>query len=116
MPSSLKTASSVSTFRKQTREVKYYYQGNTQFFFFLKAAPAAYGSPQARGQITAAGASLHRSHSAPQDPSRVCDLHHSSRQCWILNSLSETRDRTCVPVDTGWVLNPPNHTGTPKHY
>uniref|UniRef100_A0A8D0RRC0 Glycerophosphodiester phosphodiesterase domain containing 1 n=1 Tax=Sus scrofa TaxID=9823 RepID=A0A8D0RRC0_PIG len=25
----------------------------------------------------------------------VCSLHHSSRQCWILNPLSEARDRTC---------------------
>ena len=33
------------------------------FFFFLKAAPAAYGDPQARGQIGAAAAGLHRSHS-----------------------------------------------------
>ena len=26
------------------------------------------------------------------DPSCVCDLHHSSRQCHILNPLSEARD------------------------
>ena len=26
------------------------------------------------------------------DPSRVCHLHHSSWQCWILNSLNEARD------------------------
>ena len=28
------------------------------------------------------------------DPSRVCDLHHSSWQRWILNPLSEARDWT----------------------
>ena len=28
------------------------------------------------------------------DLSPVCDLHHSSRQCWILNPLSEARDQT----------------------
>ena len=33
---------------------------------------------------------------AMQDLSHACDLHHSSRQCWILNLLSEARDRTCV--------------------
>ena len=27
--------------------------------------------------------------------SRVCDVHHSSRQCWILNPWSKARDRTC---------------------
>ena len=31
---------------------------------------------------------------AMRDLSLVCDLHHSSRQCWILNPLSEARDRT----------------------
>ena len=31
---------------------------------------------------------------ATPDPSCVCDLHHSSRQRWILGSLSEASDRT----------------------
>ena len=31
---------------------------------------------------------------ARPDPSHVCYLHHSSRQCRILNPLSEARDRT----------------------
>ena len=30
---------------------------------------------------------------ATQDPSRICDLHHSSRPRQILNPLSEARDR-----------------------
>ena len=29
---------------------------------------------------------------ATQDPSCVCDLHHSSQQHWILNPLSKARD------------------------
>ena len=29
---------------------------------------------------------------ATPDLSRVCDLHHSLQQCWILNLLSEARD------------------------
>ena len=37
---------------------------------------------------------------ATQDPSRVCELRHSSRQSWIFNPLSEARDRTCVLMDT----------------
>ena len=32
---------------------------------------------------------------AMQDPSCVCDLHHSSWQCRILNPLSKARDQTC---------------------
>ena len=31
---------------------------------------------------------------ATQDPSRVCNLHHSSQQRWIINPLSKARDRT----------------------
>ena len=36
---------------------------------------------------------------ATLDPSQVFDLHHSSRQCWILNPLSEARDQTCIFMD-----------------
>ena len=32
---------------------------------------------------------------ATRDPSRVCDLHHSSQQHQILKPLSEARDGTC---------------------
>ena len=28
------------------------------------------------------------------DPGCICDLHHSSWQCWILNLLSGARDQT----------------------
>ena len=31
---------------------------------------------------------------AVPDPSHICDLHHSSRQCQMFNPLSEVRDRT----------------------
>ena len=40
---------------------------------------------------------------ATWDPSCVCDLHHSSQQCQILNPLSEARDGTHVLKDTCWV-------------
>ena len=46
---------------------------------------------------------------ATPDPSRVCDLHHSSWQRQILNPLSEARDRTCVLMDTSRLLNPLSH-------
>ena len=36
-----------------------------------------------------------------QDPSHIWDIHHSSPQCWILNSLSKARDWTCILMDTG---------------
>ena len=40
---------------------------------------------------------------AMRDLSCVCDLHHSSQQCWILNPLSKARNRTHVVKDTNWV-------------
>ena len=49
--------------------------------------------------------------SATQDPSHVCDLHHSSQQCRILNPLSEARDGTHILMDTSWVLNLLSHSG-----
>ena len=48
---------------------------------------------------------------ATPDPSHICDLHHSSWQHWILNQLSEARDRTCILKDTIRVLNPLSHNG-----
>ena len=41
---------------------------------------------------------------ATQDPSWVCDLHHSSWECQILNPLSEARDQTCVLMVISRVL------------
>ena len=41
---------------------------------------------------------------AIQDPSRICDLHHSSQQCRVLNPVSEVRDGThklMVPSQIG---------------
>ena len=56
---------------------------------FLRAPGVAYGSSQARNQIGAAAASLH----------------HSSRQCQILNPLMETRDCTRILMDASWVVS-----------
>ena len=40
---------------------------------------------------------------ATQDLSLVCNQHHSSRQCWILNPLNKARDGTCVLMDTSQI-------------
>ena len=48
-----------------------------------------------------------------QDLSHVCDLHHSSWQCQILNPLSKARGRTHILMDPGWVRYHWAMTGTP---
>ena len=40
---------------------------------------------------------------ATPDLSCICDLHHSSWQCQILNPLSEARGRTQMLVDTSQI-------------
>ena len=45
----------------------------------------------------------HVTATATPDLSCLCDLHHSSRQCWILNPLSEARDRTRILMVTSQV-------------
>ena len=40
---------------------------------------------------------------AMADLSHVCDLCHSSQQCWILNPLSDARDGTCVLLDASQI-------------
>ena len=45
--------------------------------------------------------------------SHVCNLHHSSWQCWILNPLREARDGTGDLMDTSGVCYHWATTGTP---
>ena len=41
---------------------------------------------------------------ATLDLSHICNLHHSSGQCQILNPVSEVRDQTCVLMDTSQLI------------
>ena len=51
----------------------------------FRATITVYGGFQARGRSGAVAATA----TATPDPSRICDLHHSSWQCWILNPLGQ---------------------------
>ena len=51
-----------------------------------------------------------------QDPSPVCDLHHSSQRRQILNLLSEDRDQTHNFMVTGWICFCPATMGTPSYF
>ena len=81
-----------------------------RFFFFFglfRATHVVYGSSQARGRIGATDTAM-------QDPSRVCDLNHSSQQCRILKALSEARDQTFVLMDASQIRFHCATTGTPE--
>ena len=40
---------------------------------------------------------------AMPDPNHICNLHHSSLQCQILNPLSRARNQIHIFKDTSWV-------------
>ena len=48
-----------------------------------------------------------------QDPSCICDLHHSIRQCQILNPLSEAGDQTLNVMALSRIRFCCTTTGTP---
>ena len=50
---------------------------------------------------------------AMRDPSHVWDLHHSSRQCQILNLLGEARHRTSILMVPSRIRFHCTTTGTP---
>ena len=53
----------------------------------------------------------HNTATATQDPSRICDLHHSSQLSQVLNLLCKARDGTCSLMDTCQVYNPLSQKG-----
>ena len=63
------------------------------FFFFLGPLPRRMEVPRLGVQLKLQPLAYTRATAMP-DPSRVCDLHHSSQQRRILNILSKARDRT----------------------
>ena len=79
----------------------------TLFVFCLfRATPMAYGGSEARVKSELQPLAYT---TATQDPSHLCHLHYSSRQCWIVNPLSEARDwthwaRPGIEPATPWFL------------
>ena len=71
----------------------------------------AYGSSWARAESELL-LPTYTTATATPDLSLVYDLHHSSWQHWILNTLSRARDRTCIPMDASWVRDPLSHNGS----
>ena len=77
------------------------------------AATTARGSSWASGHIGAAAEAYATAIVTP-DPSHICNLHHSLPQHWILNQLSEARDRTHILMDTSQIRFHCATMGTPS--
>ena len=82
-------------------------------FCFLGAAPMAMEVPRL-GVESELYLLAYTTATAVRDPSRVCGLHCSSQQRWILNLVSEARDWTQVLVDTSRVHYHRATMGTPR--
>ena len=85
-------------------------------FFLTRVALVVHRASQARDLIRATAAGHSHSHStatAAPDPSRICDLHHSSRQCQILDPLSKATDQTCNLMAPSQICFRCATTGTP---
>ena len=75
---------------------KYYF---TYLFVFLGPQPRHMEAPRLVVELELQPLSYATATAMP-DPSCICDLHHTSRQHWILNPLSEAKDRTL----SSWIL------------
>ena len=72
------------------------------FFCLFRATATAHGGSQARGPIRVVAAA-YTTAIATWDPSRVCNLHQSSRQHRTLNPLSKARDGSHILMDASLV-------------
>ena len=72
------------------------------FFFFLGLHPLPMEVPRL-GVQSELWLLPYTTAIATQDPSHVCNLHHGSWQCQILNPLSEARARTCILMDASHI-------------
>ena len=87
----------------------------TQFFFFFLGLSLRHMEVPRLGFKLELQLPAYITATEMQDLSCVCNLYHSSRQCRILNPLSETRDQTDILMDTNRVLNLLSHHGNSPH-
>ena len=87
---------------------------STTFFFFLGLHPWYMEVPRLGVELELQ-LLAYTTASATTDLSCICDLHHSSQQHQILNSLSEARDQTSNLVFPSQIHFPLHHDGNSQH-
>ena len=73
------------------------------FFWFLRPHPQHIEVPRRGVESVELYSVDYATATVAPDPSHISNLHHSSLQTWILNSLSEARDWTCILMDPSHV-------------
>ena len=81
------------------------------FFFVFLSFPGPHPQHMAQGSNQSCSRRLTPQPQQCRDPSRVCDLHHSSRQCQIPNPPSKARDRTRNPMFPSQIRIPLSQNG-----
>ena len=84
------------------------------FFFFFFLGPYLWHMEVPRlGGESELQLSAYTINTAMRDPGHICDLHQSSRQCRILNPMSEARDRSRILMDPSRAYYLPSHEANP---
>jgi len=91
---------------------------NILFFFFsflFRAMLVAYGSSKDRGELELQLLAYTTARTT-WDPRHICDLHHSSWQCLVLNPLIEGGIKPASSQTLCQVLKPLSHKGNSRKY
>ena len=83
------------------------------YFLLFRATPGRHMEVPRLGVYSELQMLAYTTATATSDPSHICDLHHSSWQCWILNPLSKAKDRTWNLMVPSWIHFHRAMTGTP---
>ena len=87
------------------------------YLSFCRAEPVAHGNSEARLEVQLElQLPAYTTATAMPDQTCICDLHHSSWQCRLLNPLREARDRTHILMDTSQAHYRRATVGTPEWY
>ena len=97
----------------------YFYYSFLNFYYFLARGVEFMATPATcyvsrLGDESELQLPVYTTATAMGNPSRIWDLHHSSWQHQILNSLREARNQTCILMDTSRVSLPLSHDGNSR--